>query len=295
MEKMNINGMDSKLKKIVRNKIIKNKMKSNSVHNVVLEEILNEDVNCLDVDERFLLVEFYKYAVENIDLNGINWNNVFINEKYEDTIILFRYALNLVLNNGKYKKEERLHLPKELLEKILFTRFYVEGQKTYKVPIFNKISLENLDISELDFSNVIFDVCSFYKEYLNRKKKYPEKCREDNYKIFINEMENQLTDIEIVDEEEVSNYNPYNEYTINLSDTNADVIFMPQPNGELYISGSYFRNVDLSKSIGNNIKKVVITCSNITNTNLLDTLDNKNIKYDLDYVVNDIDGNKKYK
>ena len=150
-----------------------------------------------------------------------------------DMIKKKRKEIEESIKNSNLK--EKIHIDKNILESLLFDIVFLDENKEAKFLVWSGTFLSKIDLSEVDFNNVVWDIR--YKD------------NENMYYI-----DNGISEI-------------------NLSKTNAKIYFSKSYNSSyLTISGCNFEETDLSKSfylINKDTKyKIYINNSNFKNTKL---------------------------
>ncbi len=158
---------------------------------------------------------------------------------------------------------QRVHLDKELLEDLLFEVIVLDKEQgtVVKMPVWSGEFLRKIDLSEVDFTNVTWDILS---------------CEEEDAEILFN-------NIVISDESVYRNNNAREKrenflkrqvgYTVDYSWTNANIdltkSFEAIHEQSIVISECNFTGVDLSQLDLTGIKGLYLVCSSIGKTNLL--------------------------
>lgn len=188
-------------------------------------------------------LRFYTIIIEYFDLNEIPYQ-----ELNSDVKSYLKEALINCSLSKKANVSPKIQLPKDYLEGMLFYKTdeiaeVIDNQvHNYLLPMFDKIKMQVIDLSELDFSYLVWDVERFLKIYGEDSKN--EILKYKDYPVLLSR---------------------YGTLKIDLSYSNAKIDF--SKNDKLFISDCNFKGIDLSKSNIEKIRKVIVLNSNFDNTN----------------------------
>ncbi len=282
----NCNFKNTKLKLDI-NKIIKYSYSNNfsnndfSKVNISIDFIINNPNNNFSYTEINIYnrSEYYK---ENIydeiyrkdNFKGCYYNNDFITMNRdidEINVALYlgsrgnidkqieSYRKEVEKKLGKYKAKKRIHIDKDVLERLLFKKkelYYRGNPLTVKFLVWSGPFLSKIDLSEIDFSNVEWNLHYDQSEY-------EEKIIEDTN---CEELEKYKDTVRI---HEINVYDLNNIREIDLSHTNAKIDFSKSnsyiTSGLTVIQNCNFEGTDLSN---NELGKSYIGDSNLSNTGI---------------------------
>lgn len=144
----------------------------------ILESLLTIDLYESEYtkDELEEILQFYEEIIKHVDLSEVSWEDVVLNSKMDVDNILYD-AISKILINGEYTRENRLNISNNTLYRVLFDEWTFCDKFTgivdhFFVPKFNFFPICNVDLSNINFDNVIFDVKEFFKKYLAHREKY---------------------------------------------------------------------------------------------------------------------------
>lgn len=120
------------------------------------------------------MLDFYVSVLTHIELSNISWENIEKNSKANVNDMLYR-AMAVLLS--VHDENNKIKLSNNTLTKILFDKWAFRDKNTgiiekYYIPKFNLYPIQDIDLSQYNFDDVIFDVKEFFKQYLSHQEKY---------------------------------------------------------------------------------------------------------------------------
>lgn len=235
---MSRESQKTKFRKLVISSLSDDSIRNNSTSwnpNIITELLItDEPYNSLTYEEREIVMAFYSKVIKYFYYADIDWDKVKRNSKWDSDGIL-SIALTKIIIDENHDENNRLIISDDLIKRLMFEKWEILDNNTNRTLIYyvpkQGSMYYSVDMSRINFDNVVFDFKLFLKKYLLDK---------DRYKI----LECPNTDFMIEDEavtpfqkeEEVEEFEEYQDNDWALDDSTYEDIEYPEFHDPIFTS-----------------------------------------------------------